>query len=59
MGDKYIYIEAIQIASSSGIYKTNIYIMIVIYGYLERESDKVFKFHINKFSFFEISASLF
>ena len=33
--------------------------MIVIYGYLERESEKVFKFHMNSSSFFfEISASL-
>ena len=35
--------------------------MIVIYGYLERESEKVFKFHMNSssfFFFFEISASL-
>ena len=33
--------------------------MIVIYGYLERESGKVFKFHMNKSSFFKISASLY
>ena len=26
--------------------------MIVIYGYLERESEKVFKFHMNSSSFF-------
>ena len=33
--DKYTYIEEIQRTSSSGIYKTNLYfIMIVIYGYL-------------------------
>ena len=51
--DKYIYIEAIQITSSSGIYKTNIdhndcYLRLF-----------VFKFHMNKSSFFEISASFF
>ena len=33
--------------------------MVVIYGYLERDNDKVFKFHTNNPSFFEISASLF
>ena len=31
--------------------------MIVIYGYLERESDKVFKFHMNSSSFFEVSVA--
>ena len=56
---KYIYIEAIQITSSTGIYKTIYIIMIVIYGYLDRESDKVFKFFLNKSSFFEISTFFF
>ena len=50
---KYIYIEAIQITSSSGMYKTNIY-----------DNDCylrlfVFKFHINNSSVFEISSILF
>ena len=58
MWDKYIYIEAIQTLVALE-YKRLIYIMIVIYGYLESESDKVFKFHLNKLSFFEISASFF
>ena len=49
---KYIYIEEIQITSSSGIYKANIY-----------HNDYhlrlfVFKFHLNNSSFFEINASL-
>ena len=30
-------------------------IMVVIYGYLERENDRVFKFHMNNSSFSEIS----
>ena len=50
---KYIYIEAIQITSSSGIYKTNIYHDNC---YLQLF---VFKFHINNSSCFEIMASLF
>ena len=33
--------------------------MIVVYCYLEREYDKVLKFQMNNFPFFEISASLF
>ena len=33
--------------------------MIVIYGYLERDNGKVFKFHVNNFSVFEIRVSLF
>ena len=34
-------------------------IMTVIYCYFERENYKVLKFHMNNFSLFEISASLF
>ena len=34
-------------------------VMVVIYGYLERDNDKVSKFHMNNSSFFEIDASLF
>ena len=42
-----------QITSSSGVYKRLIYtIMVVIYSYLERRHDKVFKFHMNNSSFF-------
>ena len=33
--------------------------MVVVYCYLEREYDKVLKFQMNNFPFFEISASLF
>ena len=33
--------------------------MVVIYVHLERDYDKVSKFHINNSSHFEISASLF
>ena len=33
--------------------------MVYIYGYLERDNDKVSKFHKNNFFYFEISASLF
>ena len=50
---KYIYIEAIQITGSSGIYKTIIYHNDC---YLQLF---VFKFHMNKSSFFEIGVSLF
>ena len=49
---KYIYIEAIQITSSSGIYKTNIYQNDC---YLQLF---IFKFHMNNSPFFEISATL-
>ena len=34
-------------------------IMTVIYFYLESENYKVLKFHVNNFSYFEVSASLF
>ena len=50
---KYTYIEAIQITSSSGIYRTNIYhndCQLRLY---------IFKFNMNNSSFFRISASLF
>ena len=33
--------------------------MVAIYCYLERENDKAFKFHINNYYYFEISASLY
>ena len=33
--------------------------MTVIYCYLERKNYKVLKFHINNFTYFEISPSLF
>ena len=32
------------------------FIVVVIYGYLERDKNKVFRFHMNISSFFEISA---
>ena len=32
--------------------------MVVICGYLERDNDKVFKFHMNNSPFFEIRPSL-
>ena len=34
-------------------------IMTVIYCYLQRENYKVLNFHMDKYSYFEISASLF
>ena len=50
---KYIYVEAIQITSSSGIYKTNIYDNDC---YLQLF---VFKFHMDNSSSLEMNASLF
>ena len=32
---------------------------MVVYGDLERDNEKVFKFYVNNPSFFEISTSLF
>ena len=32
--------------------------MVFIYGYLERDNDKIFKFHINSSSSFETSLRL-
>ena len=32
--------------------------LVVIYRYLERENYKVLKFHVNNYSYFEISAFL-
>ena len=34
-------------------------IMVVFYGYLEKDNYKVFKFNMNHSSFLEISASVF
>ena len=33
-------------------------VMIVTYGYLEKDNDKVLKFHMSNSPWFEISASL-
>ena len=48
----------IKVTSSSGILKTLIY-HIVIEHFLERENWEAFKFHLNDFSYFEMSAPLF
>ena len=34
-------------------------IMVATYCYLEKENDKVWKFHMNRRSYFEISAILY
>ena len=43
-----------KITSSCGICKANI-IMVAIYCYLEKEKDKVLKFHVNNWSRIKIS----
>ena len=55
---KYTNRKKMKITSSSGIYKT-IYHNIVVYCCLEKENDKVLKFHVNNSSYLEISPSLF
>ena len=42
----------------SGIYEIKL-LTVVIYGYLERENDKIFKSHANNLSYYEINSSLF
>ena len=53
----YVYINAGQITSSSGVYKTNKYDNGCICGYLERGNDKIFKFREN--NSLSLSLSLF
>ena len=47
-----------KVTSSSGMLKTLIY-HIVTEHFLERENWKAFKFHLNDFSYFEMSATFF
>ena len=54
----YIYIDAGQITSSSGVYKTNKYDKGCICGYLERGNDKIFKFRENNSLCLSLSPSL-
>ena len=50
--------EMMKIISSSRMYKIICY-NATIYYFLQRDNNKVLKFLMNKFSYFEISASLF
>ena len=50
---KYENYEKMNVTSSSGKFKT-IVMMVVIYYYMEKENYKVFKFHVNNSSYFEI-----
>ena len=54
--NKYANKETMKITSSCGIYKA-IYHYVVAYYYLESKNDKVLKFHMKNFPYFEISAS--
>ena len=53
----YLTILSILSLTAFPLISVGYFIVVVIYGYLERGKDKVFRFHMNISSFFEISAA--